>query len=153
MFITGPPSTPVGPLSATDIDGTELTLSWQPPEHDGGSPLTGYFIEKREGRKAFWAKVATIGPEETKYRVKDLTVDTDYAFRVTAENKNGSSKPLEMGEQVTVKKPITEDIVPEVIEEVKAEILSKLTDIKIVCYTQPESHLFWEVVVSLPIKQ
>ena len=123
MVVSGPPSAPVGPLTASDVDGTELTLSWQPPEHDGGSPLTGYFIEKREGRKAFWGKVATITPDETNFRVKDLTVDTDYAFRVTAENKNGSSKPLEMGEQITVKKPVTEEIVPEVTDEVKARIL------------------------------
>ncbi|MEW8547459.1 MAG: fibronectin type III domain-containing protein [Candidatus Thiodiazotropha sp.] len=87
MSDSGPPSVPVGPLTVSDIDGTEMTLSWQPPVHDGGSPLTGYFLEKREGRKAFWAKVARLPPDETKYRVKDLTEGTDYAFRVTAENK------------------------------------------------------------------
>lgn len=90
-------------MAVSDIDGTEMTLSWQPPMHDGGSPLTGYFLEKREGRKAFWAKVARLPPDETKYRVTDLTEGTDYAFRVTAENKDGSSKPLEMSEQVTPK--------------------------------------------------
>ena len=93
----------MGPLTAKDINGTELTLSWQQPEHDGGSPLTGYFIEKREGRKQFWAKVARIGPEETKYRVQDLTEETDYLFRVSAENNEGTSKPLEMENTVTVK--------------------------------------------------
>ena len=107
IVATGPPSSPAGPLTATDIDGTELTLSWQPPTHDGGSPLTGYFLEKREGNKAFWGKVARLPPDETKYRVTDLTEGTNYSFRVSAENKDGSSKPLEMGEPVTPKSALS----------------------------------------------
>lgn len=103
ILLLGPPSTPVGPLTASDIDGTELTLSWQPPEHDGGAPLTGYFIEKREGFKQFWGKVARIPADKETYHVTDLTENTNYLFRVSAENKEGSSKPLEMKDSVTIK--------------------------------------------------
>jgi len=109
-FPSGPPSTPVGPLTASDIDGTELTLSWQPPEHDGGSPLTGYFIEKREGTKQFWGKVARIPADTETYRVPDLVEGTDYLFRVSAENKEGTSKPLEMTDTVKPKSTSTKKL-------------------------------------------
>lgn len=101
IFFTGPPSAPVGPLTACNIEGTELTLSWQPPEHDGGTPLTGYFIEKREVSKQFWGKVANTSADNETFRVTDLTEGTSYLFRVSAENKEGTSKPLEMSEPVT----------------------------------------------------
>lgn len=101
MCLPGPPSTPIGPLTASDVDATELTLSWKPPEHDGGSPLTGYFIEKREGFKQFWGKVAKIPADKETYHVTDLVENTNYLFRVSAENKEGTSKPLEMKDSVT----------------------------------------------------
>ena len=101
IFSSGPPSAPVGPIIASDINGTELKLSWQPPEHSGGSPLTGYFIEKREVSKQFWGKVGNVTGDNTTFQVEDLTPGTSYLFRVSAENTEGTSKPLEMTESVT----------------------------------------------------
>lgn len=78
----------------SDIDKTSATLSWKPPTHDGGSPLTGYLVEKREGRKP-WARVDKISPDLTEYRVKSLTEGADYSFRVTPINKLGNGEALE----------------------------------------------------------
>lgn len=69
-------------------------MSWKPPSYDGGSPLTGYLIEKREGRKS-WAKVDKISPDMTDYQVKGLTEGADYHFRITPINKHGSGEALE----------------------------------------------------------
>ena len=89
----GPPSKPVGPIEISDINKTSAKLSWKPPSHDGGEPIKGYVIEKREGRKP-WSRVDSIGPE-TSYTVKGLTEGADHLFRVTAVNKLGNSEPLE----------------------------------------------------------
>ena len=76
-------------------------MSWQPPSHDGGSPIKGYLIEKREGRKP-WTKVDSIGPE-TNYTVKGLTEGVDHLFRVSAINKLGNSEALEAKDSVKPK--------------------------------------------------
>jgi hypothetical protein len=39
-------------LEISDINKTKAKLSWQPSEKDGGSPIIGYIIEKREGWKS-----------------------------------------------------------------------------------------------------
>uniref|UniRef100_A0A3Q3B7I5 Uncharacterized protein n=1 Tax=Kryptolebias marmoratus TaxID=37003 RepID=A0A3Q3B7I5_KRYMA len=50
------------PSAPKDFKVAEVTrrhvhLMWEPPEHDGGSPVTHYQIEKREVSRKTWAKV------------------------------------------------------------------------------------------------
>lgn len=40
------PSAPVGPLDISDITPDTCSLSWKPPQDDGGSPITNYVVEK-----------------------------------------------------------------------------------------------------------
>ncbi|EYC13263.1 hypothetical protein Y032_0044g1070 [Ancylostoma ceylanicum] len=42
------PGTPEGPLSVKDITKDGCSLRWNPPEDDGGSPITNYIVEKQE---------------------------------------------------------------------------------------------------------
>jgi len=42
-----------------DIIKNTVQLSWEPPEDDGGSPVTGYIIEKREVSRKTWNKVSS----------------------------------------------------------------------------------------------
>ncbi len=66
-----------------------MTVSWAVPESDGGSPITGYYVEKKESTSSRWSKVNKTPVKETTLRVKDLTEKTKYQFRVSAENKAG----------------------------------------------------------------
>ncbi|KAH9498302.1 hypothetical protein Btru_006487 [Bulinus truncatus] len=90
----GKPSSPVGPLKVKDIEKTSVTLTWQPPTDDGGSPLTGYVIEKKDMTRPTWTKVEKVSPDKTTFSVQNLLEGSDYQFRVSAENKHGASEPL-----------------------------------------------------------
>ena len=57
-----------------------------------------------------WTKVDKVGPSKTSHRVENLVEGTEYYFRVSAENKHGSSEPLEMEKGVTPKSPFGESV-------------------------------------------
>ena len=38
-------------LKPEKIDRTSLTLVWAEPEDDGGTPITGYVVERREATR------------------------------------------------------------------------------------------------------
>ena len=94
------PSAPTGPLVHSDITEDGVTLAWQPPKSDGGSPLTEYIIEKRDTRKSSWSKVGSVKPEMLTYGVSKLIEDTPYLFRVIAVNEEGASEPLQSQDEV-----------------------------------------------------
>lgn len=96
------PSAPVGPIEFSDIQKTSVVISWKPCEDDGGSPLTGYYIENREASKSTWTRVTTVNPDITSYCVQRLKERQEYFFRVFAENKVGRSDAL-VSDGVTVK--------------------------------------------------
>ena len=98
----------MGPLVVSDITEDRVRLSWQPPEDDGGSRLTSYLIEKSEARRPRWLRVARVTPEDLTAEVSDLIENTDYYFRVIAENKMGLSSPLETQKPVRPVSPYCE---------------------------------------------
>jgi len=98
------PSSPVGPITFSDIQKASVVIAWKPSEIDGGAPLTGYFIEMREDKKSSWNRVATVEPNITSYCVQRLKEKMEYFFRVSAENKVGRSESL-VSEKVTIKSP------------------------------------------------
>ncbi len=51
------PSAPGGPLEATDIKATEITLAWKPPPDDGGAKIEKYILEKKPKGSNRWQKV------------------------------------------------------------------------------------------------
>lgn len=70
-------------------------LHWKAPESDGGTPITSYIIEYRTITRTTWSKAGTVDAKTTTYTVEDLSVDTEYFFRVIATNSEGNSAPLE----------------------------------------------------------
>lgn len=92
--MTDKPSAPAGPLKVSDVTEDSVDLEWKPPQSDGGSPLTYYYIEMRDIRKSTWTKVAEVKATATKYTVGKLSVDNEYMFRVVAVNAEGDSPPL-----------------------------------------------------------
>lgn len=46
-----------------------MVVTWEESEHDGGSPITGYIVEKQDVKRATWIQVE-------KVRAKTLHLDT-----------------------------------------------------------------------------
>lgn len=81
-----------GQPQPTDWDRDHVDLEWQPPKKDGGSPITGYIIEKKT-RFGPWEKAAECPAGKTAGRVPDLQEGEEYEFRVIAVNKGGAGEP------------------------------------------------------------
>lgn len=87
FFISAEP--PIN-LRINDITKNSISLVWQKPSYDGGSPITGYIVEKREGVSARWFKANLTNITDTRFTVTGLTQDETYEFRVLAKNAVGS---------------------------------------------------------------
>lgn len=93
------PATPSAPekLHYTDRSKSTITLAWQLPRTDGGSPILGYYVEKMRSdgsefevanRKLFTECCGTI---------ENLSENQEYQFRVKAMSEVGDgdvSKPI-----------------------------------------------------------
>lgn len=86
-------------LKVDHISADSVSLSWQTPAHDGGSPIKGYLIEKREASRRSWQKVDNV--RDTKCVAKNLIEGQGYYFQVRAENEFGLSEPAEILQQTT----------------------------------------------------
>lgn len=104
LSIIAPPAKPEGPITAADIVGDELTLSWKPPKDDGGEKINNYIVEKRKKGASKWGKVSGLAKEPT-VQVRNLEPGTEYEFRVMAENNQGVSEPLETEKPIHAKLP------------------------------------------------
>ena len=91
----------------TDVRAKRATVHWQQPEDDGGSPVTGYLLERQDADTGRWVPCGEAGPADTAARVEGLSPGKRYKFRVKAVNAEGESEPLETEEPVTAQNPYT----------------------------------------------
>ncbi|CAG2170584.1 unnamed protein product [Oppiella nova] len=97
------PSAPLGPLLTSNNTEDSFTLSWNPPESDGNSPILEYIVEKKESDKKVWQKVGSVDGNKQSIDVINLKKETAYHFRITCRNKVGTSLPLAPEETITPK--------------------------------------------------
>jgi titin len=64
------PDTPGAPykLEPSDIAKDSLNLSWYEPDEDGGSPITGYWMERYEPDHDKWIRCNKLPIKDTNYR-------------------------------------------------------------------------------------
>ena len=103
LFSTDVPGAPEKP-EVTAVDRTQITISWSPPESDGGSPVSGYVVEKKESSSTRWTKAHRDSVTETSLAVRDLIEGKEYEFRVAAVNKAGQG-PFSAPSEPRITKP------------------------------------------------
>ena len=87
-------TTPTEPLSLTVTQGSQdrqLDASWQAPESNGGSVVTGYRVQWKEAADS-WdtaADVSEVTETGTTHTITGLTGGVEYAVRVIATNSAG----------------------------------------------------------------
>lgn len=105
LLVQTAPSRPGPPLQVTASGKDYVSLAWHTCPDDGGSELVSYIVEKREENKSVWTKVSTTRPTNTTYTCTGLLDQTNYCFRIFAENEIGVSEPLELEHAVMAKLP------------------------------------------------
>lgn len=98
----GPPGFPV----CSDITENAVTVEWTLPDYDGGSPISGYVIERRE-MTGKWIRVNKTPVLDLRYRVSGLFEGNSYEFRVFAENIAGISDPSLTSDPIKATRAIT----------------------------------------------
>ena len=85
LFIAAPAAAQSVPSAPTNLTATEghhaVRLDWDPPDDDGGSPITGYYV-------TFGGTSSTPADGTTLTLTRSLIVDGDYNFQVVAVNGN-----------------------------------------------------------------
>lgn len=104
LISTEPPDPPKKP-EITEVDKHSVEFTWEAPDYDGGSPITGYIVERCDPITKIWRwALATTTPNCT---VACLEEHGEHKFRVLAETRFGVSEPSK--ESVAV---VTKEVLP-----------------------------------------
>ena len=108
FYITDKPGPPSN-LRVTNTGPGSLTLAWDVPTSDGGSPITAYIVEVRGSVSISYNKAAEVDGSMLTYQLTDLVDGAEYYVRVAAQNMAGVSKGwTELDTPVAARTPISE---------------------------------------------
>ena len=99
--ILGTPTKPMGPLEISGVGPNGCKLCWMKPNNDGGSPITGYVIEKKELDRDLWVACGKLSGKAItamkflEFDVTDLLPYFVYMFRTAAVNAQGEGEFLQ----------------------------------------------------------
>ncbi|MFT7799600.1 titin-like isoform X1, partial [Arapaima gigas] len=98
----GPPGRPV----VYNVTSDGMTIQWDAPAYDGGSPITGYHVEKKDRNSLLWTKVNSSVISGRDYRIIGLIEGLEYQFRVYAQNNAGLSTASETSKHTLAISPV-----------------------------------------------
>lgn len=89
----------------TEFSRSHITIEWQPPRSDGGAPVRGYIIERRQSFSTRFVRVSRGLHLDTYYRDNTVYEGCDYEYRVAAENDAGEGPYSEPVGPVVAREP------------------------------------------------
>uniref|UniRef100_A0A8D3DA97 Titin-like n=1 Tax=Scophthalmus maximus TaxID=52904 RepID=A0A8D3DA97_SCOMX len=104
------PGMPV--ISAATKDN--MVVEWKPPTNNGGSPILGYHLERKEKNSILWSKLNKLLIPDTRFKTTELEEGIEYEFRVYAENIAGISPASKVSESTVARDPCDPPGTPEV---------------------------------------
>eukprot|EP00064_Thunnus_orientalis_P001214 superscaffoldBa00000081_g1216 len=122
--ITSPIVTAQYPFSVPTAPGTpfvstvtkySMLVEWEPPAKDGGSPIIGYHLERKEKNSILWTKLNRLVVSEARFKTTGLEEGIEYEFRVFAENIAGLSPSSKISEGYVARDPCDPPGKPEAV--------------------------------------
>uniref|UniRef100_A0A8C9ZCV2 Titin n=1 Tax=Sander lucioperca TaxID=283035 RepID=A0A8C9ZCV2_SANLU len=115
---------PPGKVVLVDVTRHTVTLSWEKPDHDGGSKITNFIVEMQPKGDDKWTVCSEVKALEA--TIGGLTSGEEYSFRVFAVNDKGKSDAKPLATPVVVK-----DITPEVSWKKDGQVLKQTTRVNV----------------------
>jgi hypothetical protein len=97
VIVLGPPKAPEKPIEVIEALNGNAVLKVKKPSDDGGSPITGYTVEKFCEEDGKWTRATFVPGNKTgsgddfEVTIPNLKNGQPYKFRVKAENDEGES--------------------------------------------------------------
>ncbi|XP_069751190.1 myomesin-3 isoform X3 [Narcine bancroftii] len=88
-------------VECQDVNKDYVLVTWKPPSADGGSPVIGYLIDRKEVGSEEWCPCNHIPEKRCKFPAVGLSENRTYQFRVQAVNSAGISRPSRVSDPVT----------------------------------------------------
>ena len=84
------PQAPPGLAAVAAVDGI-MALSWESPDDDGGSRVTGYTVQWKSGAQEYDTsrKASVTDIADLSHTIEGLSHGVEYTIRVLAHNING----------------------------------------------------------------
>uniref|UniRef100_A0A3B3Q791 Uncharacterized protein n=1 Tax=Paramormyrops kingsleyae TaxID=1676925 RepID=A0A3B3Q791_9TELE len=93
----------------SSVTHNSMTVNWEEPEYDGGTPVIGYWLERKETTSKRWNRVTRdpikVMPFGVSHNVSGLIEGSQYQFRVTAINAVGCGPPSLPSDPITATDP------------------------------------------------
>ena len=82
-----------------------VSLGWARPANDGGAPISGFWIEKKQRQSLRWVKATKKPSNDLCDKAANLTEGQQYEFRIVAINAAGMSEPGDACAPVLIEDP------------------------------------------------
>ncbi|CAJ1057448.1 titin-like [Xyrichtys novacula] len=108
------PTAPGTPFAST-VTKYSMVVEWEPPAKDGGSPIIGYHLERKEKNSILWTKLSKLVIPDARFKTSGLEEGIEYEFRVFAENIAGLSPTSKISECYVARDPCDPPGKPEAV--------------------------------------
>lgn len=88
------------------ITKSTMVVEWDKPIVDGGSTVTGYYLERRDKKSLRWIRVYKDPVTVTKQTIYHLVEGNEYQYRVCAINKAGEGAFSEASDYYKAADPV-----------------------------------------------